>query len=60
MFIVGVSRPLLRLLWRYEVLGRENLPPGGFVLAAGRHTVRAAVRTVETKAESSRTVEFDA
>jgi hypothetical protein len=28
--------------------------------AAGRHTVRAVVRVIETKAESSRTLEFDA
>jgi 1-acyl-sn-glycerol-3-phosphate acyltransferase len=38
MFISGVSRPLLRLVWRYEVRGLENLPPGGFVLAAGHHS----------------------
>jgi 1-acyl-sn-glycerol-3-phosphate acyltransferase len=38
LLVSGVSRPLLRLLWRYEVLGRENLPPGGFVLAAGHHS----------------------
>jgi 1-acyl-sn-glycerol-3-phosphate acyltransferase len=38
MFIAGVSRPLLRLVWRYEARGLENLPPGGFVLAAGHHS----------------------
>jgi 1-acyl-sn-glycerol-3-phosphate acyltransferase len=38
MFIAAVSRPLLRLLWRYEVRGVENLPSGGFVLAAGHHS----------------------
>ena len=38
LLIVGASRPLLRLIWRYEVRGRENLPPSGFVLAAGHHS----------------------
>lgn len=38
MFITGVSRPLLRVLWRYEALGLDNLPDGGFVLAAGHHS----------------------
>jgi 1-acyl-sn-glycerol-3-phosphate acyltransferase len=38
MFIAAVSRPLLRLLWRYEARGLENLPEGGFVLAAGHHS----------------------
>ena len=38
MVIGGLSRPLLRALWRYEVHGLENLPPGGFVLAAGHHS----------------------
>jgi 1-acyl-sn-glycerol-3-phosphate acyltransferase len=38
LLISGASRPLLRLVWRYEVRGRENLPPGGFVLAAGHHS----------------------
>ena len=38
MFIAGVSRPLLRVLWRYEARGLENLPRGGFVLAAGHHS----------------------
>jgi 1-acyl-sn-glycerol-3-phosphate acyltransferase len=33
--VAAISRPLLRLLWRYEVRGLERLPPGGFVLAAG-------------------------
>ena len=37
-FTAAVSRPLLRLLWRYEARGLENLPPGGFVLAAGHHS----------------------
>src|SRR5947209_13572640 len=37
-FVSAVSRPLLRLLWRYDVRGVENLPPGGFVLAAGHHS----------------------
>jgi 1-acyl-sn-glycerol-3-phosphate acyltransferase len=37
-FIAAVSRPLLRLLWRYEARGLENLPAGGFVLAAGHHS----------------------
>jgi len=38
LFTGAVSRPVLRLLWRYEVLGVENLPEGGFVLAAGHHS----------------------
>jgi 1-acyl-sn-glycerol-3-phosphate acyltransferase len=38
LFIAAVSRPLLRVLWRYEVRGLDNLPPGGFVLAAGHHS----------------------
>jgi 1-acyl-sn-glycerol-3-phosphate acyltransferase len=38
LFIAAVSRPLLRLLWRYEARGLENLPAGGFVLAAGHHS----------------------
>ena len=38
MLMAGASRPLLRLVWRYEVRGRENLPPSGFVLAAGHHS----------------------
>jgi 1-acyl-sn-glycerol-3-phosphate acyltransferase len=33
-----VSRPLLKVLFRYEVLGLENLPEGGFVLAAGHQS----------------------
>jgi 1-acyl-sn-glycerol-3-phosphate acyltransferase len=37
-FISGISRPLLRVVWRYEVRGLENLPAGGFVLAAGHHS----------------------
>jgi len=39
MLIAVVSRPLLRLVWRYQVQGQENLPQdGGFVLAAGHHS----------------------
>jgi 1-acyl-sn-glycerol-3-phosphate acyltransferase len=38
MFIAALSRPVLRLLWRYQARGIENLPPGGFVLAAGHHS----------------------
>jgi 1-acyl-sn-glycerol-3-phosphate acyltransferase len=38
MFIAAVSRPLLRLVWRYDAQGLENLPEGGFVLAAGHHS----------------------
>jgi 1-acyl-sn-glycerol-3-phosphate acyltransferase len=38
MFIAAVSRPFLRVLWRYEARGLENLPAGGFVLAAGHHS----------------------
>jgi len=38
MLMAGASRPLLRLVWRYEVRGRENLPASGFVLAAGHHS----------------------
>jgi len=38
MLMAGASWPLLRLVWRYEVRGRENLPPSGFVLAAGHHS----------------------
>jgi 1-acyl-sn-glycerol-3-phosphate acyltransferase len=33
-----VSRPILKVLYRYEVRGVENLPAGGFVLAAGHHS----------------------
>lgn len=33
-----VSRPILKVLYRYEVRGVENVPPGGFVLAAGHHS----------------------
>jgi 1-acyl-sn-glycerol-3-phosphate acyltransferase len=36
--IATVSRPFLRLLWRYEADGLERLPAGGFVLAAGHHS----------------------
>lgn len=36
--ISGASRPLLRILWRYEARGVERLPAGGFVLAAGHHS----------------------
>ena len=32
------ARPILRAVWRYEARGIENLPPGGFVLAAGHHS----------------------
>jgi len=39
MFIAAVSRPLLRVVWRFEAQGVENLPEGeGFVLAAGHHS----------------------
>ena len=39
MLIAAVSRPLLRLVWRYEARGLENLPHDrGFVLAAGHHS----------------------
>jgi 1-acyl-sn-glycerol-3-phosphate acyltransferase len=38
MFIAAVSRPLLRLVWRYDAQGLENLPQGGFVLAAGHYS----------------------
>ncbi len=37
-FISLLSRPVLRVLWRYEARGVENLPTGGFVLAAGHHS----------------------
>lgn len=37
-FTALLSRPALRLLWRYEARGVENLPAGGFVLAAGHHS----------------------
>ena len=33
--VAAISRPLLRVLWRYEVVGLDRLPAGGFVLAAG-------------------------
>jgi 1-acyl-sn-glycerol-3-phosphate acyltransferase len=36
--VTTVSWPLLRLFWRYEAHGVENLPEGGFVLAAGHHS----------------------
>ncbi len=36
--IVSLSRPILKALYRYEVRGVENLPAGGFVLAAGHHS----------------------
>lgn len=36
--VAGISRPVLRLLWRYEATGLERLPAGGFVLAAGHHS----------------------
>jgi 1-acyl-sn-glycerol-3-phosphate acyltransferase len=38
MFLAALSRPLLRFVYRYEVRGLENLPAGGFVLAAGHHS----------------------
>jgi 1-acyl-sn-glycerol-3-phosphate acyltransferase len=39
LLIAGVSRPLLRLVWRYQAQGLENLPrDGGFVLAAGHNS----------------------
>jgi len=38
MFTAALSRPLLRVLWRYQALGLDNLPEGGFVLAAGHHS----------------------
>ncbi|HZO98408.1 MAG TPA: lysophospholipid acyltransferase family protein [Gaiellaceae bacterium] len=37
-FIAACSRPLLRVLFRYEASGIEHLPEGGFVLAAGHHS----------------------
>ena len=36
--VAALSRPILRAVWRYEARGIENLPPGGFVLAAGHHS----------------------
>jgi 1-acyl-sn-glycerol-3-phosphate acyltransferase len=37
--VAALSRPILRLLYRYDATGLENLPPtGGFVLAAGHHS----------------------
>src|SRR5262249_39694616 len=37
--IAGVSRPVLRVVWRFEAKGPDNLPEdGGFVLAAGHHS----------------------
>src|SRR5213592_2850085 len=39
LLIAGVARPSLRLVWRYQAQGLENLPQeGGFVLAAGHHS----------------------
>src|SRR3954451_10606979 len=39
LLIAAVSRPLLRLVWRYNAQGLENLPQGGgFVLAAGHNS----------------------
>jgi 1-acyl-sn-glycerol-3-phosphate acyltransferase len=38
MFTATLSRPVLHLLWRYQARGLENLPQGGFVLAAGHHS----------------------
>src|SRR6266446_4461048 len=34
----AVSRLVLRVFFRYEAHGIENLPQGGFVLAAGHHS----------------------
>ena len=34
----AVSRFILWLLFRYEARGKENVPDGGFVLAAGHHS----------------------
>jgi 1-acyl-sn-glycerol-3-phosphate acyltransferase len=34
----AVSRLVLRVFFRYEARGIENLPEGGFVLAAGHHS----------------------
>ena len=36
--VVSLSRPILKALYRYQVRGVENLPAGGFVLAAGHHS----------------------
>jgi 1-acyl-sn-glycerol-3-phosphate acyltransferase len=36
-FIVGILRPLLRLLMRYEWQGRENFPKAGGVILAPNH-----------------------
>src|SRR5262249_14407030 len=37
--IAAVSRPVLRVVWRFEAKGLDNLPKdGGFVLAAGHHS----------------------
>jgi 1-acyl-sn-glycerol-3-phosphate acyltransferase len=36
--VAAVSRPLLRVLWRYEVRGVDRLPAGGGVHAAGHHS----------------------
>jgi 1-acyl-sn-glycerol-3-phosphate acyltransferase len=37
--IAALSRPFMRLLYRYRAVGVENLPAeGGFVLAAGHHS----------------------
>jgi len=37
-FNCAVSRLVLRVFFRYESRGIENLPKGGFVLAAGHHS----------------------
>jgi 1-acyl-sn-glycerol-3-phosphate acyltransferase len=36
--VASLSRPVLKGLYHYEIRGTENLPAGGFVLAAGHHS----------------------